>query len=109
MYRHKLVARTVLEMKLGRKLKKNALHSCDNPWCVAEAHLYEGNQAKNMADCVARGRIGDRAGEANGNGKLTAAAVADIKSKKERNYIYADRYGVSRCTISDIWHGRSWG
>jgi hypothetical protein len=108
MYRHKLVARTVLENKLGRALRKYALHTCDHAWCVAEDHLYEGDQFDNMADCKARGNIYDRSGAVNPRAKLTAHAVIDIKTRRERNFIYADRYGVSRCTISDIWHGRSW-
>ena len=36
--------------------KVQALHHCDNPWCVEPSHLYAGSPAQNMADKVARGR-----------------------------------------------------
>lgn len=32
------------------------MHSCDNPPCVNIEHLAPGTRAKNLADCVARGR-----------------------------------------------------
>lgn len=32
------------------------LHSCDTPACVNPDHMEDGDQAKNVRDCVARGR-----------------------------------------------------
>jgi hypothetical protein len=32
------------------------LHSCDTPSCVNPDHLEDGDQGKNVRDCVARGR-----------------------------------------------------
>lgn len=36
------------------------LHRCDTPLCVNPAHLYLGSQRQNLADCVARGRYGNK-------------------------------------------------
>ncbi len=33
-----------------------ALHICDNTSCVEASHLEDGDQGKNVRDCVARGR-----------------------------------------------------
>jgi len=40
------------------------LHKCDNPPCCNPSHLFEGTQADNVADCVAKGRTarGDKSG-----------------------------------------------
>ena len=52
----RLAHAVALELALGRRLKKLALHTCDNPVCCNPRHLYEGDQVQNMADMRARGR-----------------------------------------------------
>lgn len=46
----------------GRWPSELALHRCDNAACVNPEHLEDGDQGKNVRDCVARGRhrYGDR-------------------------------------------------
>lgn len=48
----RLVKHLILERKIGRPMKPGmwALHTCDNYWCHAEAHLYEGTVADNNRD-----------------------------------------------------------
>jgi hypothetical protein len=57
--KHRHANTIALEFKLGRPLAPGmcALHTCDNPPCCNEAHLYEGTKKQNRADAAARGRI----------------------------------------------------
>ena len=50
--------RIALELKLGRPLLPgmNSLHRCDNPPCCNPAHLFEGTNADNVSDMVAKNR-----------------------------------------------------
>lgn len=102
--------RVALAEKLGRPLHGQACHHCDRKLCVRPSHLFEGTQADNIADKVAKGRQargethysktrpdllarGDRngrrlhpgsyehlRGEGNVRAKLTATQVATIRS-----------------------------
>lgn len=54
-----LVNRVALEFKLGRPIARGrcSLHTCDNPPCINPGHLYEGTNADNVRDKMARGRF----------------------------------------------------
>jgi len=89
------------------------LHRCDNPPCVRPEHLFLGTHKENMQDMTAKGRHGvfDRAGEKNGNAKLTEAQVVEIRERAaagERGLTLAAEYGLHFNKISAILHGRSW-
>lgn len=103
---------------LGRSM---ACHKCDVRACINPDHLYAGNATTNACDMVSRGRIRSRRGEANANCKLTADAVAEIKSvlrnspfdengRRQRGVIKAlsSRYRVNRSLIHKIATGEVW-
>jgi hypothetical protein len=81
-----------LEIKLGRKVKLNALHTCDNPPCCNPNHLYEGTMADNARDRDERGRAGwqkDYEGFKrkilyNRKGKRTSSNLTDTEAKEIR-------------------------
>lgn len=84
-------------------------HKCDNRRCINPEHLFLGSHADNMADMVSKGRAPRLRGEANGYSKLTAEAVADIRSALGVSQsALAARYGVSQPTISLVKSGKTW-
>jgi hypothetical protein len=122
--------RIALELKLGRPLRRGfgALHTCDNTSCCNPAHLYEGKQKHNVADCIERGRRvyarGDShgarlhpesrpRGEANkGGGKLKERDVIEIRRAYAAGEASQDalgrRFGVSQYVVSAIVRGKLW-
>ena len=89
-----------------------AMHSCNNPSCVAVAHLSWGTQKENVQQSLREGRsphTGRVAGERNGNAKLTAADVVAIRASDIGPSELARSYGVSPSLICAIRARRSWG
>lgn len=96
-------------------------HSCDNPPCCNPAHLSTGTPKDNAADRDSRNRslkgdahrwhIDPNFGERNGNSKLTAVQVSEIRSlyttASDRRSL-ASKFGVKPCSISDIVFRRTW-
>lgn len=92
---------------------KQALHSCDNRWCVNPSHLRWGTQRENNADARARGRArtAPLQGEAAPTSKLTVAKVAEIRTliaQRVSDAELARRFGVSAPSIRLIRVGKSW-
>lgn len=90
-------------------------HRCDNPPCVRPDHLFLGSQRENMADCSAKGRMGDHigraAGERNGMAVLSPVVVMAARLMRQggtRPSVIADRLGISRNNVSKITLGRTW-
>lgn len=80
-------------------------HSCDNRACVNPSHLWAGTHTENMADRNAKGRQS----RTRKNAKITEAQARQIKFVETGDYgAIADRYGVSRTTVSFIKSGKRW-
>lgn len=114
--------RVALEWQLGRPLLPgmSALHHCDNPPCVRNdgerSHLFEGTQADNTADMLAKGRgvVGRPsmvAGERHVLAKLTESAVREIRVRHANGAAIsalAREYSVSRATVRSALSGTTW-
>jgi hypothetical protein len=86
------------------------MHTCDNPRCINPDHLKAGNSTLNITDRDAKGR--QATGERNGNVKLTAAQVQEIRALHAAKISYleiAARYGIARVTVWRVTAGKNWG
>lgn len=87
------------------------LHTCDNPPCCNEEHLFLGTDADNSADMVAKGRQARQKGEAHGNSKLTENDVLEIRRRLvagESQRKIAVAFGVHHSTVGGIGRGAMW-
>jgi hypothetical protein len=105
--------RIVLEHQLGRPIGENmkACHTCNNPACVNENHLYEGTQADNMRDMRQSNRAWYPKGGKHGRAKLNEQQVLEIREKLTQGKTIcsiASEYGVSKSTIGYIKTNQTW-
>lgn len=87
------------------------LHKCDNPGCCNPGHLFLGTQADNVRDMEEKGRTRRQKGETNGQAKLTATNVREIRRRcasGKAQQVIANAFGISNQTVSDICTGHSW-
>lgn len=89
------------EMHTGQLSETEVVrHICDNPACVNPRHLVKGTQKDNMRDKVERGR------EYRPPGKLSDAALAEIRGGASGVRTLARKYGVSPGLVSMIRSGK---
>lgn len=100
--------RVAYEFSHGVKIKHCVLHHCDNPCCVNPKHLFEGTDADNVKDKMAKGRMKSTTGILNGRAKLTADDIVKIRSDPRFIKVIAIDYGVHFSTISYIKLRKSW-
>lgn len=91
--------RFIYEKTFGINLPKEivVMHICDNPACINIEHLKLGTHKENRMDCVLKNRHSK--GERHGLHKLTNKEVFEIRNSKEKTYLLANKYKVSRRTI----------
>lgn len=88
----------------------DVLHRCDVPPCCNPDHLFLGNDADNVRDCMAKGRFGRRPrGVEQSQAKLCDAAVRVIRCSPDVSHAeMARRYGVSVSAIKFVRSGERW-
>jgi hypothetical protein len=86
------------------------LHRCDNPPCCNPAHLFLGTLLDNRRDCLAKGR--EARGECHPHSRLRESDVRRMrqqcKDEHQTARQLAEKYGVSKSTVSKVLSRRSW-
>lgn len=82
-------------------------HKCDNPICCNPEHLFQGSHADNMADMARKKRSGITWGERSGMHKLSTKDVEAIRASNARQIDLAEKYRVTKSTISEIINYKS--
>lgn len=83
-------------------------HKCDNPPCVNPEHLFLGTAQDNVADKMKKNRHIFLRGESVKTHKLTENQVLEIFQSLDRNFILAEKYKISRSTVTAIKQGKRW-
>jgi hypothetical protein len=105
-----LASRMSLRLKHGRlDEEKLALHWCDNPPCVNDAHLYAGTYKDNGRDMRVRGR--SCRGEDKPTARLSVSIVEEMRTLYAQGWSLpelAQRYDVGASHVSSTVRGKKW-
>lgn len=103
------VHRLVLARKIGRELAPGemACHHCDTPSCVEPTHLFAGDNAANIRDALAKGRLDASIAKAAASSAAARRLFDDeteqtiARDTRSQSAIAAD-YGCAQQTISRV-------
>ena len=97
-------------LQSGREPVGHVLHRCDNPPCVRKKHLFEGDDAANQTDMVAKGRRRNRRGTTHPRAKVTEEQVAEIRKRYRPGLgrSLAREYGLTQNSMWKLIHGETW-
>lgn len=107
-------ARFVLTHKIGRPIREgmHACHTCDQPACLSEEHLWEGTCAENRNDSASKGRTMKGYGHPRPLRRLEEWQVRDIRDRAARRtdtqVALAAEYRVSVKHVQKIVSRQSW-
>jgi hypothetical protein len=107
-------SRFVLTQKLGRPIAPGmqACHTCDNPACISEEHLWEGSHEDNQKDASSKGRKPVGHGHSRPLRKLNEQQVREIRDLYSAGGTshskLSAQYGVSPGAIEKVVTRRSW-
>lgn len=94
---------------IGRYSERRSLsicHKCDNRICCNPAHLFEGTDADNAADMVAKGR--SVKGEEHHAAKLTSDLVRAIRRDPRSHRQTGETYDISAGTVAALRQYETW-
>lgn len=77
-------------------------HRCDTPACVNPDHLFLGTQKENIVDMVRK----DRSGRKLNWEQVDAIRIAEAAG--EQAALIAERFGISKGHVQQIWSNRIW-
>lgn len=83
-------------------------HSCDNPSCCNEAHLFDGTDSENIVDCVKKGRWAGARPHAIRINPEIVRKVREMRSQGFIMRIIASELGITKQNVSHVLNGRSW-
>lgn len=103
---HRYAAARFLKSDLASK--DFVCHTCDVPECVNPDHLYVGSAKTNARDRDFRARNTYLRGEQHNMCKLTEAQAVEIFFLPGNHRKIAEKFGISRPTVTAIKAGRLW-
>lgn len=76
-----------------------ALHTCDNPKCINEDHLFKGTAQDNTNDMIAKGRKIDDPEVGKRRREWTWSRIKPLHEQGLSSYAIARRLGISNSTV----------